>query len=117
MPTKEPRSLHSIRIHERLVDICNKTGLPLNNIVESCLVKFTTLNDEERIQFLVNNDPDKVDFSSLKDPEFNYADRAINEAKQQLGNKSLGRMSVKALIAIGLFILAGIFLAAKKERK
>lgn len=117
MTTKESKSLHSIRIYDKLSNICINTGLPLNSIVESCLVNFATLSDEDRIQFLVKNDPDKVDLSSLKEPEFNYADRAIDEAKQQIGNKPLGRMSVKALIAIGLMILAGIFLSANQKNK
>lgn len=117
METNDYKSLHSIRVNHRLIDICEKTGLPLSNIIESCLVYFATLNDRDRIKFLVNNDPYKIDYSSFVEPSFNYADRAIAEAKQQLGsNKSLSRISVKALIALGLVLLASMLFSLNKEK-
>ena len=109
------RTTHSIRIFHRLVEICEHTGLPLSNIIESCLVHFAALNDQDRIKFLVENDPDKADVSSFSYPEFNYADKAQNVAREHFGDKPLGRISTKALIAIGLAILVGLFFSFKKK--
>jgi len=117
MPTTKVKSIHSVRLDERLVKLCNETGLPLNNIIETCLVYFATLKDEERIKFLAKNDPDKLDYSNTKKPGFDYANKAIQVAKQELGDKPLGRISMKALIAIGLTLLAVMFLASNKDER
>jgi len=46
---------HGMRINRKLLDICAKTGLSTNSIVEACLVYFATLDDDARIQFLEYN--------------------------------------------------------------
>jgi len=113
----QKRSGHSIRVYERLVKICTDTGLPLNGIIESLLIYFAKLDDHERIKLLVENDPEKVNFSLFKDPKENYAEKATTLAKEQLGNRSLSRISSKSLIAIGLglLLLFGFFLSSDKK--
>ena len=110
------RSVHSIRINDKLVDICKDTGLPLSQIVENCLTNFATMSDDDRIQFLVEADPDKVESSRLKTPSYNFAEKAIEKAKQHLGDKPTERTSNKLLIAIGLVLLAAVLLLSNKEK-
>ena len=106
---------HSIRINKHLIQMCNSTGLPLSNIIESCLVNFCKMSDENRIKFLVENNIEKVDSSCLIEPKFNYAERATYIAKQNLGNKSTGKTSMKFVIAVGLALLVALFVSEGKE--
>ncbi len=103
------KSSHTIRVNDQLIKICEETGLSLSQIVENSLVNYCTFDDEQKIKFLVDNDPDKVEASELKRPKFNYAERAKDVALQEVGNKPLGRSSEKILIAIGLALLAALF--------
>lgn len=107
------RSVHSVRLNDHLVECAKETGIPISNIIESCLTNFATLNDEERIRLLVNNDPDKVEKEQVIMPQYNYAERAIKKAKEDLGNKYSNRTSTKLLIALGLMLLVAFF--SKKE--
>ncbi|SDH43018.1 hypothetical protein [Desulfosporosinus hippei] len=103
------RSVHSVRLNDHLVECAKETGIPISNIIESCLTNFVTLSDEDRIQLLVNNDPDKVEAEQVIKPKYNYADRAIEKAKESLGNKYSNRTSTKLLIALGLMLLVAFF--------
>lgn len=104
----QSRSVYSIRVNEELVETARQTGIPLSNLIETCLTYFVTLSDEERIRFLVKNDPDRVSASEIKKPQYNYADRAIETAKQKIGSKHSDRTSNKLLIALGLTLLLAI---------
>lgn len=103
------KSVHSIRINTKLVETTKKTGIPLSNVIETCLSHFATLSDEQRIQFLVDNDTDKVEVDKINEP-YNYAEVAIKKAKESLGNKYTDRTSTKFLIAIGLMLLLAFLL-------
>lgn len=107
------RSVHSVRINDYLVDCAKKTGIPISNIFEAGLTNFLTLSDEKRIQFLVENDPDKVEQVQITEPQFNYAEKAIEKAKESLGTKYTNRTSTKFLIAVGLVLLLALFLSNK----
>jgi hypothetical protein len=108
------KSGHSIRVNDRVTEICNKTGLPFSNIVETCLAHFASMDDDDRVQFLVDYDPDKLNADQLKEPGFDYAERAIGLAKKNLGTKSFERTSIKVLLALGLALLVGVLLFNKK---
>jgi predicted PurR-regulated permease PerM len=110
------KTLHSIRINDKLVEVAKNTGIPFSNIVETCLTNFSTLNDQQRINFLVNNDPSKVDESRIIQPEFNYADEAVKKAKESLGNKFNNRTSLKLLITMGLVLLLSLFMSKKENQ-
>lgn len=112
----QDRSVHSIRINDKLVDICKDTGLPLSQIVETCLTNFAIMSDDDRINLLVDNDPDKIESSRLQPPGFNFAIKAIEKAKEHLGDKSTERTSNKLLITIGLVLLAAVLLLSNKEK-
>jgi hypothetical protein len=99
------RSVHSVRINDHLIECAKKTGIPISNIIEAGLPHFVTLSDEERIKYLVENDPDKVDPSQIQEPRYNYAEKAIEKAKESLGTKSTSKTSNKFLIAVGLVLL------------
>lgn len=109
------KSLQSVRVNDALVEICKDTGIPFTNIVEACLAKFSTMNDEDRIKFLVENDPAKVESSKIIKPSFDYAERAIEKAKENLGNKYNDRTSIKLLLAIGLVMLLSLFIPKKES--
>ncbi|MCB8817397.1 hypothetical protein [Desulfosporosinus shakirovi] len=109
------RSVHSVRLNDHLIECAKETGIPISNIIESCLTNFVTLSDEERMQLLVNSDPDKVEAEQVKKPKFNYADRAIEKAKESLGNKYSNRTSTKLLIALGLMLMVAVFFSNKES--
>ncbi len=108
------RSVHSIRINDQLVKVAKNTGIPLSGVVESCLTHYACLDDEHKIRFLIENDPDKVDEKKINEPEFNYADEAISKAKEELGNKNTKRTSNKLLIALGLTLILAFFFRKKE---
>ncbi|WP_366923889.1 hypothetical protein MFMK1_000808 [Metallumcola ferriviriculae] len=108
------RSTYSIRLNDKLAEIAQKTGLPLSNVIEICLANFATLNDDEKIQFIAENDPGKINASELKEPTFNYADEAVCKAKDSLGDKA-SKMSNKILIAIGLALLAAFLFKGEQN--
>lgn len=99
------RSIQSVRVNDKLTDICKQTGIPLSNVVESCLVHFATLKDEERLELLNTYTTDKVDSQAIVEPALNIAEQAVTTAKESLGKKADGT-STKMLLAIGLGILA-----------
>lgn len=107
------KSVHSIRINDKLVEITKKTGLPLSNIIESCLINFLSLDDDDKIRLLAENNSDKVDVSQILEPKYDFAKEAIKTAKQTIGNKQSDRTSDKILIAIGLTLLAALLLTGK----
>lgn len=102
------KDTRGIRINQKLIELCNKTGLSPNSIMESCLVYFATLDDDKRIQFLAKYDPDKIDVSKIIEPEENtIRDRAITAARANLG-RTPSRTSEKLLITVGLTLLGSI---------
>ena len=98
------RTIQSIRINDRLIDICKKTGLPLSTIVESGLIHFGTMSDKDRIDYLNKYNSDKIHSIELMEPQFNIAEEAVNKAKESLGKQAKGT-STKMLLAIGLGLL------------
>jgi hypothetical protein len=104
----------SIRINEKVAEVCKDTGLHMNNIVENALVHFCRLNDEEKIKLLVENNPDKIETSELLVPNFNFADRALEAAQQKLGKSINSIRSTKILIMLGLSIVLLLLLGKKK---
>jgi hypothetical protein len=112
------KNTRGMRLNQKLLDICGNTGISTNSIVESCLVHFATLDDDQRIKFLAENDPDKVDASKIVEPstENTIKDRAIHAAQENLG-KTPSRTSEKLLVAIGLALLtAFIFMMTGKKQ-
>lgn len=102
------RSVQSFRINDRLLEICKQTGIPLSTIVENSLVNFSLLNDNQRIQFLYEYNPDKVESDRMIVPQINIAEVATAKATESLGKQAKGT-STKMLLAIGLGILAALF--------
>lgn len=106
----------SVSINEKLVDVCKQTGLPISQIVESCLIQFARMDDAARVSLLAENDANKVSTSAIVTPEFDYAKRAVKEAKNQVGKHAFN-MSTKALIAIGIALLAAVFFMSNKDKE
>lgn len=109
------KTSQSVSINEKVVDVCKQTGLPISQIVESCLIQFARMDDATRFNLLAENDANKVNTSDIVTPGFNYAEKAVKEAKNQVGKLAMG-MSTKALIAIGIALLAAIFFMSNKDK-
>ncbi len=75
------RKTLTCRVNAALVDILKGSETPLTPLMESLLVYYLTLDDEEKLKMIANNAVDQMGMSDLRSP-INFSDMVIEKGEE-----------------------------------
>ncbi len=89
----------SARVNSLIIDMYKESEIPISLVIESSLINFLKLEDDDKIKFLSENLPEKVEVSELK---------KTNDEWKTFLNKYLKNLAIVSSVSTALLAGTGI---------